>query len=749
MKVEVNHFGKNIFTAQIEDFNILEGTPIVIGRSEKCHIHLDDQTLSRKHAQIVYEQGDLYVESLSEYKKIELNGNQVLKSKVSLQDKISINDFVLKITSWDYQSNRREDVETNNTPVDENLTEIISDKTQLMVDEPTQILDEDDLPSVDEVERVENLEEDTETSESEEEDNNNEDESLDAPSFDSTDSFQTDEPQLDESNEDNAFGDDSFGDDSFGDDGFGSDDAFGGSDEDSTKVFQNFADYTLVLTGDLAPFDKYKIEENEIFIGRNEDKCQIILNDPEVSGVHAMIKKTLISLTIEDKDSSNGTLVNGERINKHELQKGDVVSIGSTTLKVEVRSELIESEQDILMPVDDDQEVEIEEIIEEEVDFGESGGFGEPVKQEKGLKAIWKDPARRKKMIYILVGFMLVYIMLDGDETPEDPSSEAKAKTKTSKEASAKTTEKIPLNKKHSPETLERLEENYTLALAKYESGEYYEAKEYLDIVYNIDSEYKDVKTLLELVKQGYEELLRLKAAEEAEKERKKRQLQVKKLMTKTVKAVKERNIKVAESLFAQVLEIDPENIDIPQLKIELEAYKEKQAQIKLEKEMAQAKRQKMVDALAPGKNLFLKQKWYLAIGKLENFNKLKGMDEDLIEDATKMLKEAKVKLDAIVSPLIAKARSYKEGQDYKRAYETYGEVLKFNPASEEALNERDSILDRLDNNSKKIYREALISESLSLFSEAKEKFQQVQQISPINSEYYIKATEKLKDYLE
>jgi len=747
MKVEVNHFGKNIFTAQIEDFNILEGTPIVIGRSEKCHIHLDDQTLSRKHAQIIYEQGDLYVESLSEYKKIELNGNQVLKSKVSLQDKISINDFVLKITSWDYQNNRRQDIETSPVP-DENLTEIISDKTELLVDDATQILEEDDLPSVDDVERVESLEEESESLDPVE-DTIDEEEDLNAPSFDSTESFQADGPESEESTEGDAFSEDGFGDDSFGDDSFGSDDGFGGSDEDSTKVFQNFADYTLVLSGDLAPFDKYKIEDNEVFIGRNEDKCQIILNDPEVSGIHAMIKKTLISLTIEDKDSSNGTLVNGERINKHELQKGDIVSIGSTTLKVEVRSELIESEQDMLMPVDDDQEVEIEEIIEEEVDFGADGGFGEPVKQEKGLKAIWKDPARRKKMIYILVGFMLLYIMLDDGETPEDPVNNAKPKAENSKEANTKNKEKIPLNKKHSPETLERLEENYTLALAKYEAGEYYEAKEYLDIVYNIDSEYKDVKTLLELVKQGYEELLRLKAAEEAEKERKKRQLQVKKLMTKTVKAVKERNIKVAESLFAQVLEIDPENIDIPQLKIEIEAYKEKQAQIKLEKERAKAKRQKMVDALAPGKNLFLKQKWYLAIGKLENFNKLKAMDEDLIEEATKMLKEAKIKLDAIVSPLIAKARSYKEGQDYKRAYETYGEVLKFNPASEEALNERDSILDRLDNNSKKIYREALISESLSLFSEAKEKFQQVQQISPINSEYYIKATEKLKDYLE
>jgi hypothetical protein len=42
-----------------------------------------------------------------------------------------------------------------------------------------------------------------------------------------------------------------------------------------------------------------------------------------------------------------------------------------------------------------------------------------------------------------------------------------------------------------------------------------------------------------------------------------------------------------------------------------------------------------------------------------------------------------------------------------------------------------------------------LISESLSLFDEAKEKFQQVQQISPINSDYYNKATKRLVNYME
>jgi len=75
--------------------------------------------------------------------------------------------------------------------------------------------------------------------------------------------------------------------------------------------------------------------------------------------------------------------------------------------------------------------------------------------------------------------------------------------------------------------------------------------------------------------------------------------------------------------------------------------------------------------------------------------------------------------------------------------------VLKLEPTNSEALNEVDDIKTQLDSRSKKIYREAIISESLSLFNDAKEKFQEVQQISPTDSEYYRKATDKLKNYLE
>ncbi len=124
-------------------------------------------------------------------------------------------------------------------------------------------------------------------------------------------------------------------------------------------------------------------------------------------------------------------------------------------------------------------------------------------------------------------------------------------------------------------------------------------------------------------------------------------------------------------------------------------------------------------------------------------------MDEDLIQEATSMLKESQKNLLLIISPLISKARSFKEGEDLKQSFESYGDVLKYDPSNEEALNQRDAIFVTLKNRSRKVYREALVAESLSLFNKAKEKFQEVQQISPVNSEYYNKASDKLKEYLE
>ncbi len=745
MKFEIFKDSGKISELEVPLYEMESGAEIYVGRSDDCHIILEDQQISRHHAMLFWSNDCLNIKKLSDLGSIYINGVEQREVSIKQGDKVSILDYVILAS----------DLPTNGERIQD--SPLIDEPTAIMegpILEPEPIL-EDNIPEPEENEEAtevfnEEIEASDDGSEPDEgEFEENEDSAGDdefAGGFEEENSFSTDGANGDESedefNEDLGFGGD--------DDGFSDDSGFGGDDEDSTQVYQSFAKYYLIIDGEYAPFDKYQIEDSEIYIGRDPEKCQIVLNDPEVSGRHALIKKTLVNCTIEDLDSSNGTIFNGERINKSELGNNDNFQIGSTIFTVKISSDLIESEKDMLMPVDDNQEVEVEEVVEEEVDYNEldtagGGDFSLEPSEEKSLfKRIWKDPKKRR--IAIVVGLLLVILLLSEEESGKKPASKAKAdKGKETKVEEKKAEQKKELP----PEVIAKLEENYALALAKYEGGEYYEAKEYLEIIRSIDPTYKDTETLRKLVQQGHEELLRLKAEEQAEKERKKRQLKVKALLEKTQEAVKNREVQVAESLFSQILELDPENIDVPQLKLEIEAYQANEKRKKEEEQRKKALRKAMVDALSPGKTLFLKEEWYKAVDRLSKFTQKPNIDEDLMKEATDMLKQAKVNLSAQINPLLGRARSYREGQDLKRAYETYGEVLKYDPSNEEALTEREKIFDSLRTRSMKVYREALISESLSLFEEAREKFEEVQQISPVNSEYYNKATERLKNYLE
>jgi FHA domain len=68
--------------------------------------------------------------------------------------------------------------------------------------------------------------------------------------------------------------------------------------------------------------------ESGTTIGR--EGCDITLVDPDVSRRHAAIRIAASEVTIEDLGSTNGTLVNGERITEpRTLRDGDEVRIGS------------------------------------------------------------------------------------------------------------------------------------------------------------------------------------------------------------------------------------------------------------------------------------------------------------------------------------------------------------------------------------------------------------------------------------
>lgn len=82
----------------------------------------------------------------------------------------------------------------------------------------------------------------------------------------------------------------------------------------------------LILTLDGAVLREFPIEKSRITIGRKPEN-DIQLNDATVSGVHAAILM-LQHTYLEDLDSTNGTEINGKKVQKRMLSHGDVIRIG-------------------------------------------------------------------------------------------------------------------------------------------------------------------------------------------------------------------------------------------------------------------------------------------------------------------------------------------------------------------------------------------------------------------------------------
>ncbi len=71
----------------------------------------------------------------------------------------------------------------------------------------------------------------------------------------------------------------------------------------------------------------FPLNKDHLIIGR-EVQCAIMLNDNSVSRQHSSITRLAEGYLLKDLGSSNGTYVNGQRVQEYLLQDGDRVSIG-------------------------------------------------------------------------------------------------------------------------------------------------------------------------------------------------------------------------------------------------------------------------------------------------------------------------------------------------------------------------------------------------------------------------------------
>ncbi len=94
----------------------------------------------------------------------------------------------------------------------------------------------------------------------------------------------------------------------------------------------------IIVNRNAFRLDEIELEQGSMTVGRQPDNG-LQLQDSSVSGQHAKIVTLFSASYVEDLGSTNGTFVNGKRIQKHALHHGDVVTIGNHQL-------LFESEED-------------------------------------------------------------------------------------------------------------------------------------------------------------------------------------------------------------------------------------------------------------------------------------------------------------------------------------------------------------------------------------------------------------------
>jgi pSer/pThr/pTyr-binding forkhead associated (FHA) protein len=98
----------------------------------------------------------------------------------------------------------------------------------------------------------------------------------------------------------------------------------------SQKYEVPVAGWLVILRGRRKGRD-FRIEKENSVLGR-DGMCDYVIEDDTVSREHARIRKEGDRFILFDLGSGNGTYLNGERIQRSELQDGDVIKVGESLI---------------------------------------------------------------------------------------------------------------------------------------------------------------------------------------------------------------------------------------------------------------------------------------------------------------------------------------------------------------------------------------------------------------------------------
>ena len=87
---------------------------------------------------------------------------------------------------------------------------------------------------------------------------------------------------------------------------------------------------------------RFELDPNEVNKLGRDWQCQIVLNDPQCSRIHAKVFKNEDGWWISDNGSSNGTFVNGQTIDQARLGDGTELRVGSCSFTFSLNETIVQ-----------------------------------------------------------------------------------------------------------------------------------------------------------------------------------------------------------------------------------------------------------------------------------------------------------------------------------------------------------------------------------------------------------------------
>lgn len=109
--------------------------------------------------------------------------------------------------------------------------------------------------------------------------------------------------------------------------------------------------FRIIMKFNGAVIKELKIDQDEIIIGRDSGN-DVQIDNVAVSRKHTKIIRNQNHYLIEDLNSTNGTFVNGKKINKKFLKEDDEISIGKHSLQVILEERLAISKANKIKGID-------------------------------------------------------------------------------------------------------------------------------------------------------------------------------------------------------------------------------------------------------------------------------------------------------------------------------------------------------------------------------------------------------------